>query len=46
MQLFSEAEGGESTTDVYTFIPSNFELESRTTFIVLKHGKNKQRARV
>lgn len=44
MQLFSEVEGEESKTDMYTFIPSNFELESCTTFTVLKKSKNKQQA--
>lgn len=36
MQLFSEVEGEESKTDMYTFRPSNLELESCTTFTVKK----------
>lgn len=46
MQLFSEAEGEESKTDMYTFIPSNFELEFCTTFTALQNSKNKPQARV
>lgn len=36
MQLFSEVEGEESNTDMYTFMPSTFELESYNTFTVFK----------
>lgn len=43
MQLFSEVEGEESNTDMYTFMPTTFELESYTTFTVLKNSKSKQR---
>lgn len=41
MQLFSEVEGEESKTDMYTFRPSNLELESCTTFTVKKKKKAK-----
>lgn len=43
MQLFSEVEGEESNTDMYTFMPTTFELESYTTFTVFKISKSKQR---
>lgn len=39
-------EGEESKTDMYTFMPSNSELGSCTTFTVLKNSKNKQQAHV
>lgn len=46
MQLFSEVEGEERKTDMYTFTPSNLELESCITLTILKNSKNKQQARV
>lgn len=46
MQLFSESEEEESKGDVYTFMPTHFELGSCPTFAVLKKNKNKHQAQV
>lgn len=36
MQLFSEVEGEESNTDMYTFMPTTFEFQSYTTIYSFK----------